>query len=1053
MTYRWRSTDLSQPRAVLNVGSQLDSITETTLLQSVSLIMSDRNLVCLQYLPPSETSYTYRRQETKPILEPRIVQSLVLACTTCPILAKYDLALVLTCEYSVLLSCKVGYFNFYFNEILECFLDEEEIKLNMKVNASTPALLTINEYAQLLVIVTPIRTLLVTLNLDYIVDKFVSECANHPDLNEEDVELDIDGASCIRGIHIVDNRIEMVSASQNPLVNLPDNHAMEGKNQEDEEMEKAKEGKILELDVIEKCTVWGNVEAGVLILVYIGKNNILRIFPLYLDPEREIWCYGNIVERDDGNKDLNAIQEERMGGENESTISAITNADGDREVNKDGLEAEENLSVKSIGNMSAYSVNKGEEPLDSIMILANDHETWITALSAGEDVIRNCVTGDALGALVFWSIVVEEKQQQRSDNVSVQSGGSVAEGKKKRVLKLVKEFAVLSLCNGFGVSSIVEDISDETRQCLLVGDESGSITYVRIVDKLKRVETMWQVRLFDECSTPMVCTYLPLVTNKNKTSDSTVPPTMYVYSSCLGIAYECHVQSNVALMFNTAENIEHKKGYKSVIQSCSILRDSDLLVTASNTNVANLWDLSSGALVYSLILNDFGVTAIESYDEGYVANGKGRILFGHTNGHTHSYTVQIYNKDPDQSSVSGINLTADEGPENIVTDVDILDSMVNDVEAEASIANTQGKTGKKGRNSDQDDETSLASRQSKGSKGSKMSRGSKGSKSAASGDVNDLVERIRKSAYNHLSDTSATNESQRRQEALPLIQDIVYENGTKYSPMPVSDIFVSSLCLYFAFIYGGHRLVVHEWESNHAIMQMDFDEHLLGIYVVNLYSFDDLNDDVFILALHGRDKVKLLDAIQGNIVKEFLCDPGCDHIRNFTLWHTMGHNYLPEENGLQQEGKEMWNGVVYGVSASNNLDVFVTADQGDFLSLQEIIKADNILEDDESDFRERQWPHADINTTQPHIGSKVDNLVVGGRGISEYSSPLASLWSMRRVFLLRYTESGVAKVNEYRANQIGVRVVDVTALKMMPHVRANRAVILLSNGLVYVMNI
>lgn len=1043
MTYRWRSTDLSQPRAVLNVGSELDSITDTTLLHSVSLIMSDRNLVCLQYLPPSETSYTYRRQETKPVIEPRIVQSLVLACATCPVLAKHDLALVLTCEYSVLLSCKVGHFNFYFNEILDCFLDEEEVKMNMEADTSTPALLTINEYAQLLVIVTPIRTLLVTLNLDYIVDRFLSECANHPDLNEEDIELNIDGPSCIRGIYILDNRIEMISASQNPLVNLPDSHIIEEEGGDEE----AKEGKILELDVIDKCTVWGNMEAGVLILVYIGKNNILRIFPLYLDSDKEIWCYGNSLERGGGNKDLNAIQEEQKRGDNESTISAITNADGDKEANKDDGDGEENLSVKSGGNLSAYSVNKGEDYLDSIMVLANDHESWITALSAGEDV-RNCVTGDAGGTLVFWSITVEQRQQ--GDNASVQSGGSDAEGKGKRVLKLVKEFTVLSLCNGFGVSSIVEDFSDEKRQRLWIGDESGSITYVRIVDNLKRVETMWRVRLFDECSAPTVCSYLPLITNSN-TSDSTIDATMYLYSSYLGIAYECHVQSNVAVMFNAAENIEHKKGYKSVIQSCSILRDSDLLVTASNTNVANLWDLGSGALVYSLTLNDFGVTAIESYDEGYVANGKGRILFGHTNGHTHSYIVQIYNKDQDQFSASGIDLVADDGPENIITDVDILDSMVDDVEAEVPITNNQGKKGKKGRSNDQDDEASLESRQSKGS------RGSKGSQSAASGDVNDLVERIRKSAYNHLSNTSATNESQRYQESLPLIQDIVYENGTKYSPMPVSDIFVSSLCLYFAFVYGGHRLVVHEWESNHATMQMDFDEHLLGIYMVNLYSFDDLNDDVFILALHGRDKVKLLDAIQGSIVKEFLCDPACDHIRNFTLWHTMGHNHLPpEEKRLQQEGKtalDMWNGVVYGVSASNDLDVFVTTDQGDFLSLQEVMKTDCILEDDESDFTERRWPHADINTTQPHVGSKIDNLIVGGRGISEYSSPLASLWSMRRTFLLRYTESGVAKVHEYRANQIGVRVVNVAALKMTPYVRANRAVILLSNGFVYVMNI
>ena len=97
---------------------------------------------------------------------------------------------------------------------------------------------------------------------------------------------------------------------------------------------------------------------------------------------------------------------------------------------------------------------------------------------------------------------------------------------------------------------------------------------------------------------------------------------------------------------------------------------------------------------------------------------------------------------------------------------------------------------------------------------------------------------------------------------------IELQSSTSYFPLPVTDIMISSLGLYFAYVYAKQHIVVHEWETHKAVHQVSLDDGLVDVSLVPCGEPEDLKADFLVLGLQGSRSVKLLDAISGSLVYE-----------------------------------------------------------------------------------------------------------------------------------------------------------------------------------------
>ena len=79
---------------------------------------------------------------------------------------------------------------------------------------------------------------------------------------------------------------------------------------------------------------------------------------------------------------------------------------------------------------------------------------------------------------------------------------------------------------------------------------------------------------------------------------------------------------------------------------------------------------------------------------------------------------------------------------------------------------------------------------------------------------------------------------------------------------------ISSLGLYFAYVYAKQHIVVHEWETHKAVHQVSLDDGLVDVSLVPCGEPEDLKADFLVLGLQGSRSVKLLDAISGSLVYE-----------------------------------------------------------------------------------------------------------------------------------------------------------------------------------------
>ena len=83
----------------------------------------------------------------------------------------------------------------------------------------------------------------------------------------------------------------------------------------------------------------------------------------------------------------------------------------------------------------------------------------------------------------------------------------------------------------------------------------------------------------------------------------------------------------------------------------------------------------------------------------------------------------------------------------------------------------------------------------------------------------------------------------------------------------------------------------------------------------------------------------------------------------------------------------------------------------------------------------------------------LDDLILGGCSLSDFLSPLASVWSLRHALVFRLQGGIFSRVVDFEIKDDKVRVVGILPLKLLPGIRANRAVTVLSDGSVFLLNL
>jgi len=152
---------------------------------------------------------------------PRIIQSYILHTVTSPSLSMHDVALSLTCEYSILFIAKgISLHEFHFSEILESIISEEEQE-DIAIKQQSPhqhpkntVTMNINDIANILVVITQGKCLVLTLDLDYIVNNIsyfstdeASDLLHLQQTHPDDDTLQCNGFDynlCVKGSIIID---------------------------------------------------------------------------------------------------------------------------------------------------------------------------------------------------------------------------------------------------------------------------------------------------------------------------------------------------------------------------------------------------------------------------------------------------------------------------------------------------------------------------------------------------------------------------------------------------------------------------------------------------------------------------------------------------------------------------------------------------------------------------------------------------------------------------------------------------------------------------------
>ena len=584
------------------------------------------------------------------------------------------------------------------------------------------------------------------------------------------------------------------------------------------------------------------------------------------------------------------------------------------------LENRKEYQLEKDQNQS-LSLSHKQEDLEFVLA----HTSWVTSICEG-DTSEIGVTGDSSGHLFFWE---------------PRNGGGGQRGYKK----LFKTFFTND-----SITSIQIDSNTNNKDCFWIGNSSGTLTYSQVSLAAKKLQELSTVRFFQSINIPTIVEWRGVW---NQESDVGRLRMMSNYS---GVAVECHLTSNIIAIFNGATGPIEEPKHSSIIELCSVLSELEIIVTAGDGNVANVWNLLTCQLISTIVVPDLSISCIASFDNGYVQDGVGRILFGHANGTINSYLIVDTQQPQNTNNNSALNIKSPS-----VTCIDILDTLQNEPSEGIGVI----------------DDPSLESA------------------SLANTQEPEFVE---------------------EEKMLQFIQQDTYS----YSPLPVTKIIFSSLGLYFCFSFANQNIVVHDWESNKALVDLQFDQTLTSIGGITSDSSEEIHNDSIILVLQSKESMKFFDAIKGCFIQDMSFDTSELQIKKCAMWDYTtndigGHSMkaLFVENGFQL----------------NQFDEYM--EYAHIPSQQE-----------------------DVTTIENRNGyDPLENLVVGINGVNASISPLASVWGLRRAIVIRFSENVVLKTVNYHVKGDKVRFIEVSPLKVNASIRANRAAVILSDGTVAIMRL
>mmetsp|Transcript_30026 Transcript_30026/g.66461 ORF Transcript_30026/g.66461 Transcript_30026/m.66461 type:complete len:473 (+) Transcript_30026:3-1421(+) len=182
--------------------------------------------------------------------------------------------------------------------------------------------------------------------------------------------------------------------------------------------------------------------------------------------------------------------------------------------------------------------------------------------------------------------------------------------------------------------------------------------------------------------------------------------------------------------------------------------------------------------------------------------------------------------------------------------------------------------------------------------------------------------------------------------------------------------------------------------------------------------------DSLLLLLHSATRVQVFDAVKGAVLREFRLD-AIPSPAKCAAWMLSPRKKTGEDLS------------VAGFCVSQDFSIFHF---GEPTSSHQLLL------------------HRAASSARP-APSRLDSLVQGVavRELSTFS-PLATVWSLRRLALLRVQilkskTAGVLRSQEYFVAPANVRIIHASALKSTPRIRKHRALVVLSQGVVIILSL
>jgi hypothetical protein len=303
-------------------------------------------------------------------------------------------------------------------------------------------------------------------------------------------------------------------------------------------------------------------------------------------------------------------------------------------------------------------------------------------------------------------------------------------------------------------------------------------------------------------------------------------------------------------------------------------------------------------------------------------------------------------------------------------------------------------------------------------------------------------------------------------------------------------------------------------ESNIIHLTINFDQIIENIIPLTSYEIDELYADTFVLCIHGKDGVKLLDSINKKFINEIVIPTHHDlSIKSCSLWSSVpsiqrggnvgGGNGDFDDESTVNSNKTGMTGIL---SASASVNVNGDSDMrqvngifvGEGLTCY-LLESDSQLrcvyngtgaetsgngsvgnDNGNSSFASASASKNSTignehrsNVMDERRKNPLDDIVLGCGSLSEILPPWVPLWGLHRAVMLRLNNNTglglglggagagtggdfnkmILNIQEMEITNDKCRFVTCTVLKVVPNIRANRAVLVLSDGTVTVIHL